>query len=227
MQNNEQIKPQPTQEEIQELEMQQQQPQEPQPQQKERDEFDYTDELNELEGVEKELQDIESSIEGNFATWITEVIDSDQTLEDLFFNDRKTFFKKILELQNQFVKELVEPRIARAQELDSKIKSKSELGKIDMIKKQFQKEHPDVNIQELIMFYTQELPPKVQEAIKAEPVENFFNIIYELYMQSTQPQEPQQQPQQPEDPLPKQAQGVAVSSEEADSNSGYLPMERY
>ena len=77
------------------------------------------------------------------------------------------------------------------------------------------------------MFYTQELPPKVQEAIKAEPVENFFNIIYELYMQSTQPQEPQQQPQQPEDPLPKQAQGVAVSSEEADSNSGYLPMERY
>ena len=215
-----QIKQEPTQEIAQNAQLQgQAAPQATQ----ETNEFDYTNDLNELEAVHKELQDIEASLENNFAEWISEVIDSDQTLEDLFFNDRKLFFKKILELQNQFVKELVEPRVAKAEELQGNIKAKQELGNIEAIKRQFQKEHPDVNLQELILFFTQELPPKVQEAIKAEPLENFFNLIYELYQQATAPQ----QAPQKEEELPKQAQGVAVSSEEADSNSGYLPMERY
>ena len=186
------------------------------------DEFDATADIEALQGIEKELRDVEASLENNFAEWISEIIEADQTYEELFFNDKKLFFKKILELQNQFVKELIEPRVAKAEELQGNIKTKQELGQIDLIKRRFQAAHPDVDIKELILFYTNELPPKLQEQIKAQPVEQFFDLIYELYQQATKPQE---QPQEEE--LPKQTQGVAINSDYSNTGAGQLPMERY
>lgn len=192
--------------------------------------FDYTQDLNELQGIGKELQDIEASVENNFADFIVDLISNDPTFEDLFFSDRKTFFKKVIDEQNKFVQSLVEPRVKKAQELESNIKSKQELQTIDSIKKDFQKRHPDVDIKELIVFFTNELPPKVQEEIKAQPIEQFFDIIYAIYQQMTNPQASQpQEPQKPPAPenLPSQANGVAIASDEANTNGYDLPMNRY
>lgn len=72
------------------------------------------------------------------------------------------------------MKELVTPRVNKLQELDTIIQNKQELGKIENVKQQFQTQHPEVNIQELVLFFTQDLPPKVQEEIKAQPIEVFF-----------------------------------------------------
>lgn len=193
--------------------------------------YDTQGDIAELEGLQKELSDIEASIEHDFATHIANMVDNDSVLEELFFSDRITFFKKVIEEQNNFTKALIEPRMQRAQELGQQIAGKQEMGKIDAAREAFQAAHPDVDIQELVVFFTQEVPPKAQEEIKALPIEEFFEAIYQLYMQAQGaiPQEQAQEaqealPQQEE--LPAQASGVPVSSEDADSATMKLPMYR-
>lgn len=195
--------------------------------------YDTTAESAELEGIGKELSDIEKSIEGDFAQHISDLIDNDSSLEELFFSDRVTFFKKVLSEQNNFVNSLIEPRMARANELQGQIATKNELANIEAIKQQFQNQHPDIDIKELLRFFAEELPSKVQEEIKAQPMEQFFDIVYNYYMQSQQIAQAMQEqmqgqgqaPQEAEAQLPQQAQGVAVDSEQANTNA-YLPMNR-
>lgn len=188
-------------------------------------EYDTTQEQGQLEAIQKELQDIEASVENDFAEHISALIDNDSVLEELFFSDRVTFFKKVIEEQNKFVSALVEPRVAKAKELQDTIAGKSELANIEAIKQDFQNRHPEVDIKELIAFFANELPPRVQEEIKSQPIEAFFDLVYEIYAAQNAPQEEAQEEPSPED-LPAQAQGVAVDSQQSDTNSGALPMNR-
>lgn len=187
-------------------------------------EYDTTQEQGQLEAIQKELQDIEASVENDFAEHISALIDNDSVLEELFFSDRVTFFKKVIEEQNKFVNALVEPRVAKVKELQDTIAGKSELANIEAIKQDFQSRHPEVNIKELIAFFANELPQRVQEEIKSQPIEAFFDLVYEIYAaQNAEEAPPEESP--PED-LPAQAQGVAVDSQQSDTNSGALPMNR-
>lgn len=189
-------------------------------------EYDTTQEQGQLEALQKELQDIEASVENDFAEHISALIDNDSVLEELFFSDRVTFFKKIIEEQNKFVSALVEPRVAKAKELQDTIAGKSELANIEAIKQDFQSRHPEVDIKELIAFFANELPPRVQEEIKSQPIEAFFDLVYEIYAAQNAPQEEAPPEEAPPEDLPAQAQGVAVDSQQSDTNSGALPMNR-
>lgn len=189
-------------------------------------EYDTAQEQGQLESIQKELQDIEASVENDFAEHISGVIDNDSVLEELFFSDRVTFFKKVIEEQNKFVNALVEPRVAKAKELQDTIAGKNEMANIEAIKQDFQSRHPDVDIKELIAFFANELPPRVQEEIKAQPIEAFFDLVYEIYAAQNAPQEEAQEGEPPPEELPAQAQGVAVDTEKSDTNSGALPMNR-
>lgn len=189
-------------------------------------EYDTTQEQGQLEALQKELQDIEASVENDFAEHISALIDNDSVLEELFFSDRVTFFKKIIEEQNKFVSALVEPRVAKAKELQDIIAGKSELANIEAIKQDFQSRHPEVDIKELIAFFANELPPRVQEEIKSQPIEAFFDLVYEIYAAQNAPQEEAPPEESPPEDLPAQAQGVAVDSQQSDTNSGALPMNR-
>ncbi|TLE07368.1 hypothetical protein [Helicobacter bilis] len=192
--------------------------------QEQTNEYDTTQEQGQLEAIQKELQDIEASVENDFAEHISALIDNDSVLEELFFSDRVTFFKKVIEEQNKFVNALVEPRVAKVKELQDTIAGKSELANIEAIKQDFQSRHPEVNIKELIAFFANELPQRVQEEIKSQPIEAFFDLVYEIYAaQNAEEAPPEESP--PED-LPAQAQGVAVDSQQSDTNSGALPMNR-
>lgn len=192
--------------------------------QEQTNEYDTTQEQGQLEAIQKELQDIEASVENDFAEHISALIDNDSVLEELFFSDRVTFFKKVIEEQNKFVNALVEPRVAKVKELQDTIAGKSELANIEAIKQDFQSRHPEVNIKELIVFFANELPQRVQEEIKSQPIEAFFDLVYEIYAaQNAEEAPPEESP--PED-LPAQAQGVAVDSQQSDTNSGALPMNR-
>ena len=192
--------------------------------QEQTNEYDTTQEQGQLEAIQKELQDIEASVENDFAEHISALIDNDSVLEELFFSDRVTFFKKVIEEQNKFVNALVEPRVAKVKELQDTIAGKSELANIEAIKQDFQSRHPEVNIKELIVFFANELPQRVQEEIKSQPIEAFLDLVYEIYAaQNAEEAPPEESP--PED-LPAQAQGVAVDSQQSDTNSGALPMNR-
>lgn len=122
--------------------------------------YDIEAESAELEGINKELSDIEASIENDFAEFITDLVDNDIGLEELFFSDRKLFFKKIIEEQNKFVKSIIEPKQARAIELQDQISTKNELASIETIKQDFQARHPEVDIKELIHFFCRRFKPK-------------------------------------------------------------------
>lgn len=186
--------------------------------------YDTTQEQGQLEAIQKELQDIEASVENDFAEHISTLIDNDSVLEELFFSDRVTFFKKVIEEQNKFVNALVGPRVAKAKELQDTIAGKSELANIEAIKQDFQSRHPEVNIKELIAFFANELPPRVQEEIKSQPIEAFFDLVYEIYAAQNAEEAPSEE--SPPEDLPAQAQGVAVDSQQSDTNSGALPMNR-
>lgn len=186
--------------------------------------YDTTQEQGQLEAIQKELQDIEASVENDFAEHISALIDNDSVLEELFFSDRVTFFKKVIEEQNKFVNALVEPRVAKAKELQDTIAGKSELANIEAIKQDFQSRHPEVNIKELIVFFANELPQRVQEEIKSQPIEAFFDLVYEIYAAQNAEEAPSEE--SPPEDLPAQAQGVAVDSQQSDTNSGALPMNR-
>lgn len=170
--------------------------------------YDTTGDIQQLEAIHKELSDIEASIENDFAEHISEILDQDQVFEELFFSDRVTFFKKVLEEQNRYVEAILQPRMQKAQELSDSITQKNELGFLESIKQDFMQRNPDVDIQALIMFYMEDLPPRVQEEIQKAPKEQFFDIVYDIYQKS--------QPQPREEALPAQSEGVGVSSEQAD-----------
>lgn len=190
-------------------------------------EYDITPEADEVNAIQKELQDIEASIEGDFAKYITAKVNEEPDLEERFFSDREGFFREVIGEQNEFVKNLLEPRVARLNELNETMNAKAQMGKIDAIAKKFQAEHPDVNLQELIVFFTHDLPLRIQEQIKEQPQEQFFDLVYQIYaahMQQMQPPPPEE-PAEPE--LPKQAQGVPVSNDQAANNANMLPLDRY
>ncbi|TLE08573.1 hypothetical protein [Helicobacter bilis] len=192
--------------------------------QEQTNQYDTTQEQGQLEAIQKELQDIEASVENDFAEHISALIDNDSVLEELFFSDRVTFFKKVIEEQNKFVNALVEPRVAKVKELQDTIAGKSELANIEAIKQDFQSRHPEVNIKELIAFFANELPQRVQEEIKSQPIEAFFDLVYEIYAAQNAEEAPSEE--SPPEDLPAQAQGVAVDSQQSDTNSGALPMNR-
>lgn len=47
--------------------------------------FSIEEEKQAFEAIQKELQDIEKSIENDFATFISDRVDNDPQLEELFF----------------------------------------------------------------------------------------------------------------------------------------------
>lgn len=215
-------------EELQQEQMPQNAEQPPMPQEP-LNEYDTTSENAELEGIAKEMKDIEASIEGDFAKYISDLVDNDSVFEELFFSDRNAFFKKVIEEQNKFVSSIIEPRMQRAEELQGVIAQKNELASLESIKQEFQQAHPEVDIKELIRFFAEELSPRVQEEIKAQPLEQFFYLIYEIYQGMQNQAQAQDNPPMPQEEaqeeLPKQVQGVAVDSEQSNTNA-YLPMGR-
>ena len=58
--------------------------------------FSIEEETQAFEAIQKELQDIEKSIESDFAAFISDMVDNDPALEELFFSNRKDFLKKLL-----------------------------------------------------------------------------------------------------------------------------------
>ena len=52
----------------------------------------------------------------------------------------------------------------------------------------------------------------------------FFDLVYEIYAAQNAEEAPSEE--SPPEDLPAQAQGVAVDSQQSDTNSGALPMNR-
>ncbi|WP_104640053.1 Coiled-coil domain-containing protein [Helicobacter bizzozeronii] len=171
----------------------------------------------ELETLKREIKQAEDSLESDFAKYAAEHIDAD--LEALFFDDKPGFIKKLLEMQNQFLQEQLGSKVERAKQLQGEITQKKGLEQLEQDKAQFLQAHPDANMDELINFYNEELPPKYQKQLENLQGVEFFNALYELFKAyKGEAKEPQEQPKEelpqrlegntPESPSPSNAELV-------------------
>lgn len=176
------------------------------------------DELNTLEG---EINDAMNAFEHDFALAAAQKVNENPELEELFFDNREEFFKRIVSFQNEFL-ESIKGKISKANELRGEIDESQKQADFDTKLQEFAKAHPQINMQELMEF-ANTLPQEIREQLDQLPTKFFFDTLLELYNRKDEILgDTQKQPQ--EESLPDQINGVASNQElNADEN---LPMTR-
>ncbi|MGX2972875.1 hypothetical protein [Helicobacter sp. T3_23-1059] len=187
--------------------------------------YDTSGEVAELQALQDELSQSEEAIEGECAKTIASQLN--EADDELYFEDKEGFIKRVFALQNAWLKENIGSKQERAQELTNSINSKNEQASIDAAAQEFQSAHPEADIAMLMDFLNNEVPPRIANELQAEADPRaFFEKLYELFLQ-TNGQNPQttQEPQEPEE-LPAQLQGVSKQADMRGSNEP-MPMDRY
>lgn len=207
--------------------LQGQAPQAPQGEQAPANPYDTSGELAELEALKAELTQSEEALEGNAASDIAKQLT--EADDELYFEDKEAFVKRIFALQNAWIKENITPKEARINELGASIANKQEQESIEAGAQAFLSNHPELTpdiIPVIMQFVAEELPPRMAKELHAisDPLE-FFEAAYAIYSQATgQAQEPQGQQENEE--LPAQLQGVSKQADMQGSNEP-MPMDRY
>lgn len=189
--------------------------------------YDTSGELAELEALKAELSQSEEALEGNAASDIAKQLT--EADDELYFEDKEAFVKRIFALQNAWIKENITPKEARINELGASIANKQEQESIEAGAQAFLANHPELTpdiIPVMMQFVAEELPPRMAKELHSinDPLE-FFEAAYALYSQATgQAQEPQGQQENEE--LPAQLQGVSKQADMQGSNEP-MPMDRY
>lgn len=194
--------------------------------------YDTSGELAELEALKAELSQSEEALEGNAASDIAKQLT--EADDELYFEDKEAFVKRIFALQNAWIKENIAPKEARINELGASIANKQEQESIEAGAQAFLANHPELTpdiIPVIMQFVAEELPPRMAKELHSisDPLE-FFETAYAIYSQATghaqgeNPQEPQGQ--QKNEELPAQLQGVSKQADMQGSNEP-MPMDRY
>ena len=75
--------------------------------------YDTSGEVSELQALQEELNQSEESIEGNAASAIAKQLT--EADDELYFEDKEAFVKRIFTLQNAWIKENIAPKSLSAQ----------------------------------------------------------------------------------------------------------------
>ena len=194
--------------------------------------YDTSGELAELEALKAELSQSEEALEGNAASDIAKQLT--EADDELYFEDKEAFVKRIFALQNAWIKENIAPKEARINELGASIANKQEQESIEAGAQAFLANHPELTpdiIPVIMQFVAEELPPRMAKELHSisDPLE-FFEAAYAIYSQATgqaqggKADEPQGQQENEE--LPAQLQGVSKQADMQGSNEP-MPMDRY
>lgn len=185
--------------------------------------------LNERAGaLRSELEQNLASFEENFAKKAADEVNNNPELEELFFENREDFFKKILELQNAFITSEIDSKKDELAAVESDIAMENQMNTMQEAQEAFLQNHPDVDINVLLDFYMNDLSPKEQQALEQLTPDELFEAIYQIYLMKTgqaQPQEANEQEQSQDAELPKQVGGYPADIQSG--NSETLPTDRY
>lgn len=181
-------------------------------------EFDTSNEQTELDALNAELDQARANIEGNFSEYFAQ--NATPELEELFFEDKKAFADEFQKMQNVYFDEQIGVKQARANELQGSITQKQEFGVIDGAMKNFQAAHPDVNVDELFRFMSEDLSPRKMSELESLPPEQFFEELYALYQQMNGVDA-----KNGKEKLPQQLRGVPSNNVQSGSASE-LPTQR-
>ncbi|WRA75146.1 Coiled-coil domain-containing protein [Helicobacter pylori] len=168
----------------------------------------------ELETLKREIAQAEASLENDFAKHMAEK--TDEKLEDLFFNNKVDFYRSVLVEQNNFLNNHISKKIDKAVALSEEIENSKKSQEIEEAKAKFLEKHKDENIDfnELVDFYNEELPQKYKREIDKLDGVQFFQAIYDLFQaaQGENMQEEKANAREEERNLPIEAKGNGVSS---------------
>ncbi len=166
----------------------------------------------ELETLKREIEQAEASLENDFAKHMADK--TDEKLEDLFFNNKADFYKFVLKEQNDFLNERVTKKLDKALALNEEIETSKKKEEVEKAKTEFLEQHKDENIDfnELVDFYNEELPKKYKREIDKLEGYAFFQAIYDLFKASQGENKEANEANEEERSLPKEVQGNGVSS---------------
>ena len=168
--------------------------------------FDATSEIQELEGLQNEINQLETSLQADGADFLASNLSEQE--QDLFFENPTEFFKIMLEKVNGFYNEQIGSRKGRINELQGKIKEKETYASLDKAQKAFEETHKDISVDELMAYAQEELPPRVHREIAQMPPLEALNAIYAHYKKNNGSEEQS---------LPKQAQGTELDAQNIDT----------
>ncbi|WP_104753141.1 Coiled-coil domain-containing protein [Helicobacter salomonis] len=174
-----------------------------------------------LEVLKREIEQAEASLESDFAKHAAQNVDSQ--LEELFFGDKEAFFKKILEMQNSFLKEKLGNKVEQANQLQQSISAKKGQQEVEQAQKAFLEKHPEADMNALTTFYNEDLPPKYKKELEQLEGVEFFEALYQLYQafkgenkgedKQGQEQAPTSAPQPPNEELPQRVEGNPTNAQ--------------
>ena len=130
-------------------------------------EFDTSAQQSELDAINAELEQLNALWENNFSEHFA--ANKTPEMDELYFENPKAFADEFQKMQNVFYDEQIGSKKARAGELESEIAQKQQFGAIDGAMKEFQAAHPDVNVNELMRFFSEEIAPKKMAELEALP----------------------------------------------------------
>ncbi len=164
----------------------------------------------ELETLKREIAQAEASLEQDF---IKHMVDkTSEKVEDLFFSNKPEFYQFVFTEQNNYLKEKLTDKVGRAIDLSDEIQRNKEAEEIERDKEAFLKKHPEIDFNELLEFYNEEVPNRLKKEIdKLEGVAFFESILDYFNALTAKEEEPKSEEKEEERQLPKEALGNGVS----------------
>ncbi|MFP6279841.1 Coiled-coil domain-containing protein [Helicobacter pylori] len=177
-----------------------------------------------LETLKREIAQAEESLENDFAKHMAEK--TDEKLEDLFFNNKVDFYKSVLVEQNNYLNENISKKVNKAVALSEEIETSKKKEEVEKAKAEFLEKHKDedIDFNELVDFFNEELPQKYKREIDNLNGVQFFEAIYNLLKaaQGENIQERKAYDREEERNLPKEVQGNGVSSSANSRNQSVM-----
>ncbi len=164
----------------------------------------------ELETLKREIAQAEASLEQDF---IKHMVDkTNEKVEDLFFSNKPEFYRFVFTEQNNYLKEKLTDKVGRAMDLSDEIQSDKDAEEIERDKQAFLKKHPEIDFNDLLDFYNEEIPNRLKKEIdKLEGVAFFEAILDYFNALNAKEEEPKSEAKEEEKELPKEALGNGVS----------------
>ncbi len=164
----------------------------------------------ELETLKREIAQAEASLEQDF---IKHMVDkTDEKVEDLFFSNKPEFYRFVFNEQNNYLREKLTDKVGRAMDLSDEIQNDKDAEEIEKDKQAFLKKYPEVDFNELLEFYNEEVPNRFKKQINKLEGVAFFEAILDYFNALNAKEEPKNEEKEEENKLPKEVKGNGVSS---------------
>ncbi|WP_231253509.1 Coiled-coil domain-containing protein [Helicobacter pylori] len=164
----------------------------------------------ELETLKREIAQAEASLEQDF---IKHMVDkTSEKVEDLFFSNKPEFYRFVFTEQNNYLREKLTDKVSKAMALSDEIQSDKDAEEIERDKQAFLKKHPEVDFNELLDFYNEEVPNRLKKEIDKLDGVAFFEAVLDYFNAiNAKEEEPKKEAKEEEKELPKEALGNGVS----------------